>query len=75
MQRSRNAFKELLSVIEPVLIDACAFHVAMPVMFGGLSGWRDEGLLQSVLSRPQHLFLSVSLPLFDRAAQYAFGFL
>lgn len=42
-------------------------------MFGGLSGLRDEGLLQSALSRPQHLFHYGKPSLVEPAAEYAFG--
>ncbi len=43
----------------PVWINAAdihAFHLEMLSMFGGLDGVRDEGLLHSALSRPQHTF-------------------
>lgn len=61
---------------EPVWIDETdvyTFHQEMLAMFGGLSGLRDEGLLQSALSRPQHLFHSGNPTLFELAAEYAFG--
>jgi death-on-curing protein len=41
--------------------------------FGGLSGLRDEGLLDSALARPQQLFAYGKPNLFDLAAAYAFG--
>ncbi len=41
--------------------------------FGGLSGLRDEGLLDSALARPQQLFAYGKPSLFDMAAAYAFG--
>jgi death-on-curing protein len=41
--------------------------------FGGLSGVRDAGLLDSALARPQQLFASDKPSLFDLAAAYAFG--
>ena len=61
---------------EPVWIDAVdvnAFHLEMLAMFGGLAGTRDEGLLNSALSRPQHFFAYESPSLFELAADYAFG--
>jgi len=61
---------------EPVWIDASdvyAFHQEMLVMFGGLAGVRDEGLLDSALNRPQHLFFYEEASLFDLAAAYALG--
>ena len=61
---------------EPIWIDATdihAFHLAMLAMFGGLAGVRDEGLLLSALSRPQHLFAYEEAELFDLAASYAHG--
>ena len=41
--------------------------------FGGLAGLRDEGLLDSALNRPQHLFAYEETTLFDLAAAYALG--
>jgi death-on-curing protein len=41
--------------------------------FGGLAGLRDEGLLESALNRPQHLFAYETPSLFDLAAAYALG--
>ena len=41
--------------------------------FGGLSGVRDEGLLDSALNRPEHLFSYGKPNLFDLAAAYAVG--
>lgn len=41
--------------------------------FGGLSGIRDEGLLDSALGRPMQLFAYGQPTLFDLAASYAFG--
>ncbi len=61
---------------EPVWIDETdvyTFHQEMLALFGGLSGLRDEGLLQSALSRPQHLFHYGKPSLFELAAEYAFG--
>jgi len=61
---------------EPIWIDASdvhAFHQGMLSMFGGLAGVRDEGLLDSALNRPQHLFFYEEASLFDLAAAYALG--
>jgi death-on-curing protein len=41
--------------------------------FGGLSGLRDQGLLESALARPQQLVTYGKHDLFDLAATYAFG--
>lgn len=41
--------------------------------FGGLSGLRDAGLLDSALARPQHLFAYGRPDRFELAAAYAFG--
>ena len=41
--------------------------------FGGLSGIRDAGLLDSALARPQQLFAYGQPSIFDLAAAYAFG--
>jgi death on curing protein len=41
--------------------------------FGGLAGIRDEGLLDSALNRPLHLFHYGDPSLFDLGAAYAEG--
>ena len=42
--------------------------------FGGLSGVRDEGLLESALARPQNLFhYGEKVSLFQLAASYCYG--
>lgn len=41
--------------------------------FGGLAGIRDEGLLESALHRPQHLYTYEKADLFRLAASYACG--
>lgn len=41
--------------------------------FGGSSGLRDEGLLESALARPVNLFTYGKPTLHDLAASYAFG--
>ncbi len=61
---------------EPVWIDASdvySFQLEMLAAFGGLAGVRDEGLLQSALSRPLNLFAYGTPTLFELAAEYALG--
>lgn len=61
---------------EPVWVDAAdvySFQLEMLAAFGGLAGVRDEGLLQSALSRPLNLFAYGSPTLFELAAEYALG--
>ena len=41
--------------------------------FGGITGLRDEGLLESALNRPRHRFLYEKPNLFELAATYTFG--
>jgi death-on-curing protein len=41
--------------------------------FGGLAGIRDEGLLESALSRPQHLYAYENPSIFELGAAYAHG--
>lgn len=49
-------------------------HAESLRLFGGLSGVRDVGLLQSALARPQQLLAYGASPdLFDLAAASAFG--
>lgn len=55
------------------LDDCLAFHEEMLSRFGGLSGIRDKGLLDSALARPQQLFAYGEPSLFDLAAAYASG--
>lgn len=54
---------------------ACAIHARQLSEHGGTPGVRDEGLLESALGRPWHLFAyggeSVDIP--ELAAAYAFG--
>jgi death on curing protein len=47
--------------------------VTREVVIGGLPGVRDEGLLESALARPPHLFVYEQPDLFDLAAAYAAG--
>lgn len=52
---------------------ALALQERLLAEFGGLSGLRDAGLLESALARPQQLFAYGKPSLFDLAAAYAFG--
>lgn len=45
----------------------------MLAQHGGLAGVRDEGLLESALSKPQNLFAYTSPTLSEMAASYAAG--
>lgn len=45
----------------------------MLAQHGGLAGVRDEGLLESALSKPQNLFAYSSPTLTEMAASYAAG--
>jgi death on curing protein len=62
--------KEPMWVIKDVVL---ATHEELMARYGGLSGVRDEGLLDSALNRPQHLFSYGEPDLFDLAAAYATG--
>ena len=55
--------------------DALAIHDASVDRFGGLSGIRDEGLLESALAQPQQTFGGEELypTLAEKAARYAYG--
>ncbi len=62
---------------EPVWIrekDALALHEQQIVLFGGIEGLRDVGLLQSALARPRNLFAYALRPvtMAELAAAYAF---
>ena len=48
-----------------------AVHAELLNRFGGLSGIRDEGLLDSALNRPKHLVSYGSPTLFQVAASYS----
>ncbi|MBM3853147.1 MAG: type II toxin-antitoxin system death-on-curing family toxin [Verrucomicrobia bacterium] len=48
-------------------------HEQSLAQFGGSTGLRDEGLLDSALGRPPNLFAYGQPTLFDLAASYAFG--
>jgi len=52
-----------------------AFHDRLLAEHGGLAGVRDEGLLESALSKPENLFACGKPTVFDLAASYAFGLL
>ena len=48
-------------------------HEQLLAEFGGLSGVRDAGLLDSALARPQNLLAYGQPDAFDLAASYGFG--
>jgi len=48
-------------------------HEESLAQFGGPTGLRDEGLLDSALARPRNLFANGKPTLFTLAASYAFG--
>ena len=53
---------------------AKAIHERMLAEFGGLSGTRDAGLLESALARPQNLsHYGEEVGLFQLAASYSYG--
>ncbi|MFZ4775671.1 MAG: type II toxin-antitoxin system death-on-curing family toxin [Terrimicrobiaceae bacterium] len=61
---------------EPLWItleDCLCVHDEMLARFGGLSGTRDSGLLESALAKPRQLFCFGNPSLFDCAASYASG--
>lgn len=61
---------------EPIWLnreDCLAIHEMMLLQHGGLAGVRDEGLLESALSRPPNLFAYGSHTLPQMAASYATG--
>jgi len=61
---------------EPVWItreDCLAYHESLLERFGGLTGIRDESLLDSALNRPKHLFAYGKPSIFQMAASYAHG--
>jgi death-on-curing protein len=63
-------------VKEPIWLnreDCLAIHEMMLAQHGGLAGVRDTGLLESALSKPQHLFAYRSPTLSEMAASYATG--
>ncbi|HXW60737.1 MAG TPA: type II toxin-antitoxin system death-on-curing family toxin [Myxococcota bacterium] len=50
-----------------------AFHEMLLVEHGGVSGMRDEGLLDSALGRPLNQYFYDKANLYELAAAYAFG--
>ena len=50
-----------------------AAHEQSLAQFGGSSGLRDEGLLDSALGKPLNLFAYGKPDLFDLAASYGYG--
>lgn len=61
---------------EPLWIDrdvALAIHDLTLAQHGGLGGLRDEGRLESALSRPRHLFGDEKPDLHTLASAYAVG--
>ena len=48
-------------------------HEQVLAAFGGASGVRDEGLLDSALARPENLFAYGEPTLFELVASYGFG--
>ena len=53
--------------------DCLAMHEKLLERFGGLKGIRDEGLLESALNKPRHLFSYGKPTIFEMAASYAVG--
>ena len=63
--------KEPIWVLRETVI---AVHQMLLAEHGGLSGIRDEALLDSALSRPQNLFsYAKPVSIFDLAASYSYG--
>jgi death-on-curing protein len=61
---------------EPIWItreDCLAYHESLLERFGGLTGIRDESLLDSALNSPKHLFAYGKPSIFQMAASYAHG--
>ena len=53
--------------------ECLAIHEMMLAQHGGLAGVRDEGLLESALSKPQNLFAYAKPTHAETAASYAAG--
>ena len=53
--------------------ECLAIHEMMLSQHGGLAGVRDEGMLESALSKPQNLFAYGTPTLAEMAASYAAG--
>lgn len=62
--------KETRWITQPVIH---AMHEELLARFGGLSGIRDEGLLESALGRPQNVFAYGKPTICELAAEYAVG--
>jgi len=63
-------------VRDPVWVDredCLAMHEKLIERFGGLQGIRDEGLLDSALNKPLHVFNYGKPTVFELAASYALG--
>jgi death-on-curing protein len=63
-------------VSDPVWLDredCLAMHEKLIERFGGLQGIRDEGLLDSALNKPLHVFNYGKPTVFELAASYALG--
>ncbi len=61
---------------DPIWLDrvvVVAIQRELLARFGGLDGIRDDGLLDSAINRPLHLFHYGEPTLFDLAAAYAEG--
>lgn len=61
---------------EPIWLnreDCLAIHEMMVSQHGGLAGVRDEGVLESAISKPQNLFAYGTPTLAEMAASYAVG--
>ena len=54
-------------------VDCLAIHETMMAQYGGLTGVRDENMLESAIARPHHLFAYGEPGLADLAAAYATG--
>jgi len=54
-------------------VDCLAMHQKLIERFGGLQGIRDEGLLDSALNKPLHVFNYGKPTVFELAASYALG--
>jgi len=53
--------------------ECLAIHEMMLAQHGGLAGVRDEGLLESALSKPRNLFAYAKPAYADMAASYSSG--
>lgn len=53
--------------------ECLALHEMMVAQYGGTTGLRDEGLLESALGKPQNLFAYGNPTMADLAASYASG--